>query len=42
MTFIMRIRTLAKGAAEAWVATGGASGGAVHVPTSKADRSVAQ
>ncbi len=40
MTFIMRIRTLAKGAAEAWVASGGARGGAVHGAVPAADGGV--
>jgi glycyl-tRNA synthetase alpha chain len=31
INFIMRIRTLAKGAAEAWVTTGGPTGGARHM-----------
>jgi glycyl-tRNA synthetase alpha chain len=39
--FIMRIRTLAKGAAEAWAATGGASGGSLHAPAATTDGSVA-
>jgi glycyl-tRNA synthetase alpha chain len=41
MTFIMRIRTLAKGAAEAWSATGGGAGGAVHGSAAAPEESVA-
>lgn len=40
MNFILRIRTLAKAAAEAWAATGGARGGAVHTQTPVTEGSV--
>jgi glycyl-tRNA synthetase alpha chain len=38
--FILRIRTLAKGAAEAWAASGGAAGGAKHAPAPSSDGGV--